>query len=138
MFKTEIVIILVLVALIIVLAGYHYIFHIYEIDYRINPEYLYADYSSEVTIEVIPVNSLGFRAPFRNPKTKISVEEGKDLVEIVRYDKDESVLVLRSLGQTGIVTVRIVSEYSIFPSVIEVKIIPASAEATLPEVKRVT
>ena len=127
MFKTELVIIISLLALIIILAGYHYLFHIYEIDYRVIPKNLYADYKSEVTIEVIPLNSLGFRAPFRDPKASIIIEEGNSLVQVAGYSDDKSSITLRALGETGIVTIRIKSEYAIFPSLIEIKIFPSAA-----------
>lgn len=127
MFKTELVIIITLLALIIILAGYHYLFHIYEIDYRVSPRNLYADYKSEVTIEVIPLNPLGFRAPFRDPKASIIIEEGNSLVQVVGYSDDKSSLTLRALGETGIVTIRIKSAFAIFPSLIEIKIFPSAA-----------
>jgi len=127
MFKTEIIIILTLLTLLILLGGYHYLFHIYEIDYRLSAPNLYADYKSEVTIEVVPLNSLGFRAPFRDPKALFIIEEGKSLVQIIKQSENKSSLTLRSLGVSGTVIVRIKSAYAIFPSVIEIKILTSTA-----------
>jgi len=106
---------------------FHYIFHIYEIDYKISTNFLYADYNSEVTIEVIPVNSWGFKAPFREARAKFEIEEGSNLVDIVLSDSVKGKLVLRAKDIKGNVSIKIKSEYSLFPGLIEIKVIPNAA-----------
>jgi len=122
--KTELIIIIVVIAAIAVLAGYHYLFHIYEIDYRLSARNLYADYTSAVKIEAVAVNSLGFKIPFRNPKVTFEIAEGRDLVDVVENNNEKGILTIRAKGEKGIVVVKVKSVYSLFPSSFEIEILP--------------
>jgi hypothetical protein len=122
--KTELVLIIIVLIVVALLAGYHYVFHIYEIDYRLSSRTLYADYNSIVTIEAIAINSLGFRAPFRNPKVTFEISEGKELIEIVENDPETGILKVRAKGERGLVVIKVKSVYSIFPSSFEIEILP--------------
>ena len=67
----QIYLIIVLSVFIAVVSIYHYVFSIYEVTYKITPEKLYADNKSTMVIEVMPVNALGWKAPFRSPTKPI-------------------------------------------------------------------
>lgn len=122
--KTELILIIVVLIAFVLLAGYHYIFHIYEIDYRLSSRTLYADYNSIVKIEALAVNSLGFKAPFRNPKITFEISEGKELIEIVENDPGKGILMIRAKGERGLVVIKAKSVYSMFPTLFEIEILP--------------
>lgn len=122
--KTELILIIVVLIAFVLLAGYHYIFHIYEIDYRLSSRTLYADYNSIVKIEALAVNSLGFKAPFRNPKITFEISEGKELIEIVENDPGKGILMIRAKGERGLVVIKAKSVYSMFPTLFEIEIVP--------------
>jgi hypothetical protein len=121
--KKEILFLIIIVALVAVFAAYNYIFSIYEINYKTSSHELYADNQSTVTIDVFPVNALGFRAPFRKSKVKFQIAEGKDLVDIIKLDESKGIIILRAKHLTGMVVVNFKSVYSLFPSSVEIHIV---------------
>jgi hypothetical protein len=122
--RVEIYLIFVIVLFIVGFAGYHYIFSIYEVTYKISPDKLYADNSSTIVIEVIPVNSFGWKAPLRKSHAEFKFNEGKDLVDIVWLDNDTGLLKLKAKDKSGKVSISIKSKYSLLPSTIEIVIEP--------------
>ncbi len=104
---------------------YQYVFSIYEITYSVEPAKLFSDNQSTVTIKVTPVNSFGWKSPFRAAKAQFEFTEGKELVDVVFKNSDE--IILRANNKTGKVVVLIKSKYSLFPSSIEIMIYPNSA-----------
>jgi hypothetical protein len=122
--RREIYLIIILFIFIAVLSFYHYIFSIYEVTYKITPDKLYADNTSTLVIEAVPINSFGWKAPFRKPHTEFTINEGKDLIEVVFRDNDNGILKLRAKEKSGRVYVTIKTKYSLFPSTIEIIIEP--------------
>ena len=120
----EIYLIFALLLLIVGFSSYYYIFSIYEVTYKITPDKLYADNTSILIIEVVPINSFGWRAPFRKPDTEFTFNEGKELIEVVFLDNPNGILKLRAKEKSGKVSVIIKSKYSLLPSTIEVIIEP--------------
>lgn len=121
----EIYLILAFLLLIVGFSSYYYIFSIYEVTYKITPDKLYADNTSTLIIEVVPINSLGWRAPFRKPDAEFTFYEGKELIEVVFLNNLNGILKLRAKEKSGKVSVTIKSKYSLLPSTIEIIIEPS-------------
>ena len=124
------VIISTVIALIIVLLVYNYVFNIYETDFRVSSQVLYADGKSTLFIKAVPLNGMGFKAPFRSVPTVYTIEEGSDLVEVVTNDEANGVLVIRAKLNAGNVTIRAKSKYALLPSVFEIAIVANTAQST--------
>ncbi|MEI7810896.1 MAG: hypothetical protein WCJ01_00565 [Ignavibacteria bacterium] len=102
-------------------------FNIYEVSFKVSDVVLFADNKSTSIIEVIPLNSFGNRVPFRKSPAEFQIVEGVDLVEIIQNDIDNGILTLKAKDMPGKITVRIKSEYSLMPSLIEISIQPNAA-----------
>ena len=100
----------------------HYIFNIYEVNYRSNPDILFADNISEFIIEAAPINACGWKVPLRKIETDFEIIEGNDLVEVIEYNRNIGIIKLKVKNSPGIVVVRAKSKYSLLPSLIEIKI----------------
>ncbi|HEX9740503.1 MAG TPA: hypothetical protein VGA29_06975 [Ignavibacteriaceae bacterium] len=112
---------------IIVVIGFlfhQYIIKIYESTVEVEPKNLFADNQSTVTISVIPLNSFGWKALFRNAPAEFEITEGNALVEILLHDKENGKLILKAISSTGKVVVQIKSKYSLLPMVVEIIIEP--------------
>jgi hypothetical protein len=120
----NILIIGLLALLIVSFSLYQYVFSIYEVTYTENPEKLFADNQSTITIKAIPINSFGWKAPFRNAYAKFEITEGSDLVNIVSGKNRTDSLILQAKNKIGKVVVLIHSEYALLPSSIEITIYP--------------
>jgi len=103
---------------------YQYIIKIYESTVEVEPKNLFADNQSTVTISVIPLNSFGWKALFRNAPAEFEITEGNTLVEILLHDKENGKLILKAISSTGKVVVQIKSKYSLLPMVVEIIIEP--------------
>ena len=117
-------IILILSCIIVLLFFWQYVFSIYEVYYKIEPEHLYTFAESRVKVESIPLNALGFRAPFRKSPFLYEWESGKELVEIVDDRSETGYLILKAAGPEGTAVLRIKGKYALLPSIIEIKILP--------------
>ncbi len=60
----------------------------------------------------------------QNCKSGIQNSGGNDLVTIKLVDEENGFILLQSMGTEGKVGIYIYSEYSLFPSYIEVQILP--------------
>lgn len=114
------VIILILVGIFI----WFYLFNIYETKILVHPKYLTTNIDSKIEIKVIPLNSFGRRALFRNIITRFELVSGESLVKITESVSDK--IILQSLGQIGKVDILVTPEFGLFPSKIEIEIIPES------------
>jgi len=117
----------ILFFIVLVLAGFilhYFIFSIYEVKIVVNPSEVFADPSTEIKVTVKPINSMGWEIPFRTVKAKFKILEGNDLVIIKLVDKENGFILLQSVGTEGKVGIYIDSEYSLFPSYIEIQILP--------------
>lgn len=91
---------------------------------EMNPKILYAASRSELEIEVIPVNVIGFRTPFSKAPSAFVIEEGKNLVEIIQQEGAGSAII-KSIGKEGEVVIGIYSIKSgAFLGRVLVKILP--------------
>jgi len=124
MSKVEIYFTAVVVFSLFALLTHQYIFSIYEVEYKISSRILYLYSDSKIEIEAVPVNSFGFRAPFRNSYTKFSIIEGKDLIEIAENNYKKGKLIIKSKNEPGTVVIRVKSKFSLLPTEFEIKIIP--------------
>ena len=124
MMRVEIYLIFAILIFIIGFAGYHYIFSIYEVTYKITPDKLYADNSSTIIIEAIPINSFGWKAPLRKSHAEFKFNEGKDLIDIISIDNDTGILKLKAKDKSGKISISIKSKFSLLPSTIEIIIEP--------------
>jgi len=114
---------LVLISLLALLA-HQYIFSIYEVEYKISSRVLYLNSDSKIIIEAIPVNSFGFRTPFRNSYAKFSIVQGKDLIEIEENNYEKGILIIKAKAEIGTVVIRVKSKFSLLPTEFEIKIVP--------------
>lgn len=115
--------ILILIIAIILFFLWQYVFSIYEVFYKTEPEHLYTSADSVIKLEAVPLNALGFRAPFRNAPFTYEWESGRQLVEIVEDRHEQGYLVLRSAGSEGTVVIKIKGRYTLLPSLIEIRIL---------------
>ncbi len=123
----EIIKTFILFFIVLVLAGFilhYFIFSIYEVKIVVKPKEVFADPSTEIKVTVKPINAMGWEVPFRTVKTKFKILEGNDLVTIKSVDEENGFILLQSVGTEGKVGIYIDSEYSLFPSYIEVQILP--------------
>ncbi len=128
--RATITTIIILILLIAAFAVYNYLISIYEVIYRIEPQNLYADYKSEVTVTAVPINGMGGRAWFRKAGAEYILTEGKNLVEVIKNDEAEGVLVLRAKDKPGIVRITAKSKFALLPSPIAIDIYPNLVEVT--------
>ena len=108
---------------ILFLGGYFFLYNIYGSEVKKTPQYLYADTSSQMKIEVVPINALGKKAWFRKSSATFKVIEGIDLIEIIEYRKEIGYLKIRSKGKVGLVGIKIKSQYSLVPELVEIEIL---------------
>ena len=117
----------ILVSIILVLTGfalYYFIFSIYEVNIVVNPKVVFADPSTEIKVTVEPINAMGWNVPFRTVNAKFKILEGDNIVIIKLVDEENGFILFQSKGMEGKVGIYIDSEYSLFPSYIEVEILP--------------
>ena len=117
----------ILFFIVLVLAGYnlhYFIFSIYEVKIVVKSREVFADPSTEIKVTAKPINAMGWEVPFRTVKAKFKILEGNDLVIIKLVDEENGFILLQSIGTEGKVGIYIDSEYSLFPSYIEVQILP--------------
>lgn len=108
----------------LLIAGYYFLYNIYEIKVEISPQNLYTDSNSTLEIKVIPINAIGSRAIFRSTKSEFEIIEGASIVEIIFSDKELSVLKIKSKGIEGKVGIKIYNSHSLFPQYVEILILP--------------
>lgn len=122
--KSVIIVISISITALILLAGHHYIFSIYELTYNHPPLKLFADGQSTLTIEAIPVNSLGMKAPLRDANTTFEIVEGSELVEVILNDFKSGVIQIKAKNNPGKVIIKGSSAFSMLPSSFEITIEP--------------
>src|SRR3989304_2491565 len=66
----QIYFLVVIVIIILGLLAYMNIFNIYEVTIRVEPNEIFADNQSVITITAVPLNSFGKKVPFRDVKAK--------------------------------------------------------------------
>ncbi len=122
--KKEIIFVMIIILIVIGFLFYNYIFNIYEVNYDVSTKEIFADNQSVVKINVFPVNGLGFKVPFRKSNVKFYITEGKELIDIIKLDENSGEIILKAKNQTGKVVIKFKSKYSLFPSIVEINILP--------------
>lgn len=112
------------VLILLLIAGYYFLYIIYEIKVEISPQHLYTDSNSTLEIRVIPINAIGSRALFRSTQSDFEIIEGASLVEIIFSDKELSFFKIKSKGIEGKVGIKIYNSHSLFPQYVEILILP--------------
>ena len=102
-----------------------YIFNIYEVDIDINRKTLIIGKTNNSTIKIVPLNSFGFKTPFRKIDTSINFLEGGDLAEIIK--EDDSRFLLHAKSDTGKVILLLESDYFLYPNKFTFFIKPSEA-----------
>lgn len=121
--KNILIIYTIIFVFILLLAGYFFLYNIYGSEIRRTPDNLFAEPSSEMRIEVVPINALGKKAWFRNSSATFEIIEGLELIEIIERDEESGFLKIRSKGVAGLVGIKIKSEHSPLPEYIEIEIL---------------
>lgn len=125
--KKIILVYTIITFLILLILFYYFIYNVYGVEIKKTPENLYADQSDIMKIEVIPVNALGTKALFRSSSATFEIIEGKELIEVITKNDSQGVLIIRSVGKTGIVGIKIVTQFSLIPEYVEINIQPLAA-----------
>ncbi len=115
---------IIIFVLLLFLAGYFFLYNIYGVEVKKSSENLYADFNSEIIIEVYPINALGKKALFRKSSAKFIIVEGSELVSVIEHNPAEGILKIKAKGMIGIVGIKIKSDYSLFPDYLEIEILP--------------
>jgi len=117
---TILLIITLLLALILFL--WLYLFNIYEVKVIVSPEYFLVDDKSKIEIRVIPLNSFGHKATFREVKAKFTIEEGEEIIESFNVNSDSTKAFIESNGKLGNIVVLVEADYGLFPTRIEIPV----------------
>lgn len=109
-----------------VLAGFFFwlfLFNIYEVNVLVSPEYLTNKKKSKTEINVIPLNSFGNKAVFREVKAKFYIAEGEDIIENFNVNIDSNCLSIEPNGKLGKIAVIVEAEYGLFPTRVEIPVV---------------
>lgn len=118
--KSERVIITILAVIVLLVLAIKEFFTIYKIEVFKDPEYLFPNGNSTLTVTVKLVNRFGIKIPFKDMKTDFDVIEGIEKVNIV--EKKDDKIVFRSNYETGKVVIRIKNNYLLLPIEITIEI----------------
>lgn len=121
--KKIILIYLLIAVFVLLLGGYFFLYNIYGSEVKRSAQNLYADTTSEITIEVFPINALGKKALFRKSSATFEIVEGLELIEIIEQNEELGFIKIRSKGEAGLVGIKIKSEHSLLPEYIEIEIL---------------
>ena len=109
-----------------VLSGFFFwlfLFNIYEIKVLVSPEYLTNKKKSKIEINVVPLNSFGNKAVFREVTAKFSIAEGEDIIENFDVNIDSNRVSIESNGKLGKIVVIVEAEYGLFPTLVEIPVV---------------
>ena len=120
----QIYFLVVIVIIILGLLAYMNIFNIYEVTIRVEPNEIFEDNQSVITITAVPLNSFGKKVPFRDVNAKFEISEGKELVTVLKKDEKKGILILKSTNKTGRVEIIVISDKSLLPTIVDFTIIP--------------
>lgn len=118
---------LLIFLILLLLAGYYFLYNIYGVEIKKSANNLYADFDSEITIKIFPINALGKKAWFRKTSASFEIVEGSNLISVPENNSDEGIIRIRANGKTGLVGIKIKSVHSLFPEYIEFEILPLTA-----------
>ncbi|RCK77315.1 MAG: hypothetical protein IGBAC_1624 [Ignavibacteriae bacterium] len=119
--KNQKSIILTFLLILFFLFGYNLMFTIHKLEVSKEPDYLFPDGNSTITICVKPLNRFGMIIPFKNVNVNFEIVEGNEKVKIIEISSNK--LILRSRYDKGFVILRINNAYTLLPIeiIIEIK-----------------
>lgn len=120
--KIEYFILVTLFIFILVYIIHQYIYSIYEVKVVAKPDTIPPDNKSKTIISVIPINSLGKKVPFRSVPVNFNIIEGENLILTEYKNSKKGIAVLRVKDKPGLVKIEIISNYSLFPNIIEINV----------------
>ena len=116
--KTLLISLVIIVAIIITIFAWFYLFNIYEVKILVNKNSLKINSDSKIEIEAIPLNSFGTKALFRNISAEFKIVSGKELISI-EHNSKSSILVY-SKGIIGNAEILVTPSVGMFPSKIKI------------------
>ena len=117
------ILLIITLMLILVLFLWLYLFNIYEVKVIVSPEYLLVDDKSKIEIRVVPLNSFGHKAAFREVKAIFAVEEGEEIIESFIVNSDSTKAFIESSGKLGTIVVLVEADFGLFPTRVEIPIV---------------
>ena len=103
---------------------YYFVYNIYEVEIVSDPKIAFADPAKKVKVIIKPINAMGWSVPLRTVSGTFKITEGINNIEIISINEEEGTLILRSTGVVGTVGIYVESDYSLFPSYIEISFLP--------------
>ncbi len=94
---------IILISGLISLSVWLYIFNIYEIKFKVDFKKNTTHNNIEIKVDVIPLNSFGFRVPFRNPKIDYHVKKTEDFIDIRIIDNRKNIFIVDVLNGSDII-----------------------------------
>jgi hypothetical protein len=110
-----IVVVSIVLIFVFVSLAWMYLISIYELKYVPSSPSLVTGGNSELSIDVIPLNSFGKKALFRTAQADFFVEEGEDLIDILSASRNTARFKIRSRESEGEVVILIKSKKSLLP-----------------------
>ena len=123
---TILLVITLLLALILFL--WLYLFNIYEVKVIVSPEYFLVDDKSKIEIRVVPLNSFGRKAAFREVKAKFTIEEGEEIIESFNVSSNSNKAFIESNGNLGTIVVLVEADFGLFPTRIEIPVVEKKSD----------
>jgi len=117
-------IIVIFLFLIVLITIYHHLFSIYEVEINLYPQKVYSGKTCEVNISAIAINALGKRILFRSIYTNFKINSGRDLIDDLLIDSKKGKMILKVKGNPGKIVVYVKCKYALFPSEVEIPILP--------------
>jgi len=99
---------------------WHFFLSIYEVKYEKSIEGNEIVSNSELTIETIGVNSLGWELPFRTIISKVEIKSGKDLIKLSQNNNSIKINILGNVGEFSII---VIPKLSLYPTKFSYKIV---------------
>lgn len=104
-----------------------YLINIYEVKVETSVESILIPDNNSIYVSVIPLNSFGHRALFRNIKASFIVEEGKELIEKIIVNEDSNQIHIETKSLPGKIELLIKTEKGLFPTQIQIPILYKSS-----------
>lgn len=97
-----------------------YLFNIYEVKIHVVPESRILKSNEKIEIKVIPLNSFGTHAFFRNISAKFEILNGSELITI-KYISESSIAII-SKGEHGSAEILVTPSIGLFPTKVKIKL----------------
>ena len=120
--RNKILIISILLIIITAIFLSMYVLNIYGDIIVKYPENLYADHTSTIKIEAVPINAFGWKIPFRKSRAEFDIIEGENLVDVIQKNEKDGLIILRAKGIPGKVEISVKTKFSLFPNLVTVEI----------------